>query len=105
MKKCSLFSNETLPKEVSTCSILVHESGSGSTSTRIKGGDCHPSYVFCEETQACNPLLYSACGYSEWLQNFFLEDCTQLAKWNATKNVQDCVEKYIEHSILNESNN
>ena len=109
VKKCSLFSNQTLPKEVSRCSILVHEScsssGCGSTSTSIKGGDCHPSYVFCEETQSCNPLLYSACGYSEWLQTFFLEECTQLAKRNVTKNVQDCVEKSIKHSILNESKN
>ena len=32
---------------------------------------------FCEETQTCNPLLYSACGYSNWLRNFKLEDCTQ----------------------------
>merc|ERR1712179_92311 len=88
VEKCSLFANETLPRElVSRCSILVdkscHSGGGGTKHTRIKGGDCHPSYVFCEETQSCNPLLYSACGYSDWLKSFFVERLY----WNETTSV------------------
>ena len=91
--------NQTLPTTVRQCSILVSRSctswGCGSKSTRIKGGDCHPKYVFCEETQTCNPLLYSACGYSNWLRNFNLEGCVQQSPRRLMKT---CVEDYLKEN-------
>ena len=58
---------------------------------RIQGGDCHPNYVFCEETQTCNPLLYSACGYSDWLKNLMLEKCIQQSPRHLIK---QCIDDY-----------
>ena len=58
---------------------------------RIQGGDCHPNYVFCGETQTCNPLLYSACGYSDWLKNLMLEKCIQQSPRHLIK---QCVDDY-----------
>ena len=58
---------------------------------RIQGGDCHPNYVFCEETQICNPLLYSACGYSDWLKNLMLEKCIQQSPRHLIK---QCIDDY-----------
>jgi hypothetical protein len=96
VSKCSLFSNQTLPTTVRRCSILVSKScyngGCGSKSTRIRGGDCHPNYVFCEETQTCQSLLYSACGYSEWLRNFRLEECI---KESPSRFINQCVQNYL----------
>ena len=95
INKCSLFANQTLPETVRRCSILVHRScdqgGCGSKSTRTSGGDCHPNYVFCEETQTCNPLLYSSCGYSDWLRNSLLYFCI---KENPRRNYKQCVDDY-----------
>ena len=89
---------------MSRCSILVHKhcsaNGCGTKHTGIQGGDCHPSYVFCKETQECNPLLYSSCGYSDWVKSFLLKDCIQ---HSPIRYVQNCVEKYLENSFKPES--
>merc|ERR1712179_160278 len=61
VEKCSLFANETLPRElVSRCSILVdkscHSGGCGTKHTRIKGGDCHPSLYFAKKPSLAIPF-------------------------------------------------
>jgi len=96
VERCSLLANQTLPTTVRRCSILVSETvtaaGTRSKSTGINGGDCHPNYVFCEDTQACTPLLYSSCGYLDWLRAFQLTQCVKKPKrW-----IKTCVENELQ---------
>merc|ERR1712215_100850 len=92
VEKCSLFANETLPEDLSRCAILVSKRYGGSKHTLMRGGACHPSYVYCQETQTCVPLLYSACGYSDWLAGFQLRECVQ---FTGDLGIKKCVEEYL----------
>ena len=63
--KCSLSSNQTLPSTIRSCSVPVSRRQMGfdgdfyfGKSTRRKGGECHPSYVFCKETQVPFCLMH-----------------------------------------------
>eukprot|EP00092_Neocalanus_flemingeri_P019076 GFUD01020666.1.p1 GENE.GFUD01020666.1~~GFUD01020666.1.p1 ORF type:complete len:391 (-),score=28.89 GFUD01020666.1:802-1974(-) len=88
VQKCSLSANETLPLTVRRCSVLA--SIDGGKSTRVMGGDCHHKYAWCKETETCVPLLYSSCGYSDWLNAFQLQDCIQ---HTPLRLIRDCYKK------------
>ena len=90
VQSCQLNANETLPLIGRGCSVVVYVDVYGSKSTRRSAGDCHPEYIYCEETMSCTPLLYSSCGYSDWLKAFNLRQCIQNSSLRATK---DCLKK------------
>ena len=88
--KCSLYANETFPSTVVLCSASVPNFSGGWTT--IQGGDCHPSYVFCQETQTCDPFLYTACGYLDWLKNFAFE--FYLKRVHFASHISFCLKHY-----------
>ena len=84
LKRCELNANQRLPSNIGRCAICVRENCG--KSTVIRGGDCHPAYVYCKESNSCVPLLYTACGYSEWLKKFGFEQDPEWLKGASNSN-------------------
>ena len=56
LEKCELFANETIPR-IGLASYHICFSKDCGSNREVRGGDCHPDYVYCQETKKCLPLL------------------------------------------------